>query len=84
MKAVYLEKHGGPEVLTYGVLPDPVPKPGQILVDIHAASVNGADWKVRAGEGYGPADDLPLHSRPRLLRRRQRTGRWRRRLQGGR
>jgi NADPH:quinone reductase-like Zn-dependent oxidoreductase len=52
MKAVYIEKHGGPEVLEYGDLPDPVAKPGGIIVDIHAASVNGADWKVRAGKSY--------------------------------
>jgi NADPH:quinone reductase-like Zn-dependent oxidoreductase len=52
MKAVYIEQFGGPEVLKYGDLPDPIAGPGQIVVDIHAASVNGADWKVRAGH-YG-------------------------------
>jgi NADPH:quinone reductase-like Zn-dependent oxidoreductase len=52
MKAVYIEKFGGPEVLKYGDLPDPGAGPGQIVVDTTAASVNGADWKVRAGH-YG-------------------------------
>jgi NADPH:quinone reductase-like Zn-dependent oxidoreductase len=52
MKAVCIEKFGGPEVLQYGDLPDPIAGPGQIVVDTHAASVNGADWKVRAGR-YG-------------------------------
>jgi NADPH:quinone reductase-like Zn-dependent oxidoreductase len=52
MKAVYIEKFGGPEVLKYGDLPDPSAGPGQIVIDTHAASVNGADWKVRAGH-YG-------------------------------
>ena len=33
MKAVYIERHGGPEVLKYGELPDPVAKPGEIVVD---------------------------------------------------
>lgn len=51
MKAVYFERYGGPEVLRYGDLPDPVARPGDVLVDIHAASVNRADGKVRAGEG---------------------------------
>jgi NADPH:quinone reductase-like Zn-dependent oxidoreductase len=55
MKAVYIERHGGPEELKYGDLPDPVAAPGEVLVDIHAASVNGADWKVRAGGSYKPA-----------------------------
>ncbi len=51
MKAAYIERNGGPEVLKYGELPDPVAGPGEVLIDIHAASVNGADWKVRSG-GY--------------------------------
>src|SRR5436309_3536570 len=50
MKASYIERHGGPEVLQYGELPDPVAGSGEVVVDIHAASVNGADWKVRAGD----------------------------------
>jgi NADPH:quinone reductase-like Zn-dependent oxidoreductase len=53
MKAVYIERHGGPEELKYGDLPDPVPAPGEVVVDIHAASINGVDWRVRAGESYG-------------------------------
>lgn len=51
MKAVLLEKHGGPEVLRYGTAPDPVAGPGEIVVDVHAASVNAADYKVRLGSG---------------------------------
>jgi NADPH:quinone reductase-like Zn-dependent oxidoreductase len=50
MKAVFIEKFGGPEVLRYGDLPDPVAAAGEVVVDIHAASVNGADWKVRVGQ----------------------------------
>jgi NADPH:quinone reductase-like Zn-dependent oxidoreductase len=52
MKAAYLEKFGGPEVLQYGDVPDPVAAPGEVVVDVHAATVNAADWKFRAGE-YG-------------------------------
>jgi NADPH:quinone reductase-like Zn-dependent oxidoreductase len=50
MKAAYIQRFGGPEVLKYGDLPDPVAGPGQIVVDTVAASVNGADWKVCAGD----------------------------------
>jgi len=50
MKAVFIEKFGGPEVLQYGDLPDPVAGPGEVVVDLVAASVNAAAWKVRAGE----------------------------------
>lgn len=49
MKAVFMERHGDPSVLKYGDMPDPTPGPGEVVVDIHAASVNGADWKVRSG-----------------------------------
>jgi NADPH:quinone reductase-like Zn-dependent oxidoreductase len=50
MKAAYIDRHGGPEVLKFGDMPDPKAGAGQVVVDIHAASVNGADWKVRAGQ----------------------------------
>ena len=50
MKAAFIEHHGGPEVLKYGDLPDPVASPGEVVIDVFAASVNGADWKVRAGQ----------------------------------
>src|SRR5499426_4642541 len=50
MKAVFIEQFGGPEVMKYGDLPDPVAGPGEVVVDVVAASVNGADWKVRVGQ----------------------------------
>ena len=52
MKAVFIERFGGPEVLTYGDQADPAAGPGQVVVDVAATSVNGADWRVRAGQ-YG-------------------------------
>src|SRR3954470_2459317 len=58
MKAAYFRSFGAPEVLEYGYLPDPVPAAGEVLVDIHAASVNAADWKMRAGQ-YGAAIEFP-------------------------
>jgi NADPH:quinone reductase-like Zn-dependent oxidoreductase len=51
MKAVLLINHGGPEMLRYAEASDPIAGAGEVLVDIHAASVNGADCKVRLGEG---------------------------------
>jgi NADPH:quinone reductase-like Zn-dependent oxidoreductase len=50
MKAAFIERHGGPEVLKFGEMPDPVAASGEVVVDIVAASVNGADWKVREGK----------------------------------
>ena len=60
MKAVYIEQFGGPEVVKYGDLPDPSAAAGQIVVDAFAASVNGADWKVRAGHYGQPKFPLVL------------------------
>jgi NADPH:quinone reductase-like Zn-dependent oxidoreductase len=50
MKAAYFERFGGPDVLQYGEMPDPVAGPGEVIVDVAAASVNAADWKFRAGQ----------------------------------
>src|ERR1017187_7483285 len=50
MKAAFIEQFGGPEVLKYGDLPDPVAAPGEVVIDVVAASVNAADWKFRAGQ----------------------------------
>lgn len=51
MKAILLTNHGGPEMLRYGEAPDPSAGPGEVVVNIHAASVNAADYKVRLGVG---------------------------------
>ncbi len=58
MKACFFHRYGGPEVLEYGELPDPIPAAGEVVVDIHAASVNAADWKMRGGQ-YGAKLDFP-------------------------
>jgi NADPH:quinone reductase-like Zn-dependent oxidoreductase len=50
MKAAYLMQFGGPEVLQYGDLPDPIPTADEVIVDVRAATVNAADWKFRGGE----------------------------------
>lgn len=59
MKAALLIEHGGVDKLRYGDAPDPVAGPGEVVVDIHAASVNGADPKVRVGNGRYKLDKFP-------------------------
>jgi NADPH:quinone reductase-like Zn-dependent oxidoreductase len=39
MKASYLDEQGGPEVLKYGDLPDPIAGEGEVVVNIHSASI---------------------------------------------
>jgi NADPH:quinone reductase-like Zn-dependent oxidoreductase len=50
MKAVRVHEYGGPEVLKYEDAPRPQAGPGEVLIRVHAASVNPVDWKVRNGE----------------------------------
>jgi NADPH:quinone reductase-like Zn-dependent oxidoreductase len=59
MKAMLLLGHGGPELMKLGDAPDPKAGPGEVVVDIRAASVNGADPKVRRGHGRYKLDRFP-------------------------
>ncbi|WP_442772410.1 quinone oxidoreductase family protein [Paenirhodobacter enshiensis] len=49
MFALTFETFGGPEVLRYREVPDPVARPGEVLVDVRAAGVNFADIYRRRG-----------------------------------
>ncbi|OUL21639.1 zinc-binding alcohol dehydrogenase [Nostoc sp. RF31YmG] len=49
MKAVVIRRYGTAEVLQYEDVEQPTIKPDQILVKIHASSVNPVDWKIRQG-----------------------------------
>lgn len=49
MKAVMIERYGGPEVLTLAELPDPQPGPDEVLIEVAATTVNPVDWLVRDG-----------------------------------
>ncbi|RCJ29036.1 zinc-binding alcohol dehydrogenase [Nostoc minutum NIES-26] len=49
MKAVVIRGYGPAEVLQYEDVEQPQIKPDQLLIKIHASSVNGIDWKIRKG-----------------------------------
>jgi NADPH:quinone reductase len=57
VKAIVVERTGGPEVLDLREVPDPRPGPGQLLVEVEAAGVNYRDVYEREGR-YGTP--LPL------------------------
>ncbi|MGH3064339.1 MAG: zinc-binding dehydrogenase [Gaiellaceae bacterium] len=59
MKAIRIHADGGPEVLQYEDAPDPEPGPGEVLIQLRAASLNRLDLWVRAG--------LPSVPKPRIL-----------------
>ena len=80
MKAAYIERYGGPEVLRYGDLPDPSAGPGEVVVDISAATVNAADWKSRSGGYDGAKFPYVLgrdFRRGQCRRRGRRSSHWR-------
>ena len=58
MKAVRMHEVGGPEVLRYEDCPEPVPGPGEALLDVQAIGLNFADVGTRRGSI--PVSGLPL------------------------
>ncbi len=50
MRAARYDRYGPPEVLYEGTLPKPVAGPGEVLVRVHATSVNGGELSGRAGK----------------------------------
>jgi putative PIG3 family NAD(P)H quinone oxidoreductase len=59
MHAVVITKPGDPEVLQWTEVPDPVPGPGEVLIDVAAAAVNRADMMQRQGFYPPPAGAPP-------------------------
>ncbi len=49
MKAIYIRRHGGPDVLAYGELPDPEPGVNEATIKLNVAVLNRLDCWVRAG-----------------------------------
>lgn len=49
MKAIAIRGYGSADVLQYEDLPQPKIKSDQLLVKVHASSVNPVDWKIRQG-----------------------------------
>jgi putative PIG3 family NAD(P)H quinone oxidoreductase len=58
MHAVVITEPGGPEVLQWTEVPDPVPGPGEVLIDVAASAVNRADMMQRQG-AYPPPKGAP-------------------------
>jgi NADPH:quinone reductase-like Zn-dependent oxidoreductase len=52
MKAIVYRRYGSPDVLRLEEVAKPVPKDGDVLVRVHAASVNPLDWHLLRGKPY--------------------------------
>lgn len=56
MQAVVIHAYGPPSVLVSEDVPDPTPRPGEVLVELRAAAVNRRDTGIRKGTG----GEMPL------------------------
>ena len=52
MKAVVQERYGSPDVLRLRDIPEPIPKPGEILIRVRATSVTSSEAMMRRGEPW--------------------------------
>lgn len=59
MKAIRIERYGGPEVLLHTTVPCPAPTQGEVLVQVHYAGVNFMDVHTRQGK-YAGSRTYPL------------------------
>jgi len=50
MRALVFKRYGGPDQVAFADVPRPVPKPDEILVQVHAAGLNPIDNKIRDGK----------------------------------
>ncbi|CAE6786688.1 2-haloacrylate reductase [Paraburkholderia nemoris] len=60
MKAVRFHEIGGPEVLIYEEVPDPMPKDGEVMIRIEAVGMNFADVMRRRGDDYPEPSPTPF------------------------
>ncbi|MEV4225478.1 NAD(P)H-quinone oxidoreductase [Nonomuraea sp. ATR24] len=68
MKAITITEPGGPEVLKWTEVDDPAPAPGEVVIDVAATALNGADVAQRLGlylvpEGASPYPGLEVSGR---------------------
>jgi NADPH:quinone reductase-like Zn-dependent oxidoreductase len=59
MRAIQIDRHGGPDVLELREVPDSVLRPGGVLIRTIASSINPVDWKTREWD-RGPAFPMTL------------------------
>jgi NADPH2:quinone reductase len=59
MNAIQVRSFGGPEVLEFREVPDPIPQAGEVLVRVHTSGVNFMDVYYRVGKYKAPLPLIP-------------------------
>ena len=67
MKAVVYTRYGPPDVLRLAEVATPAPKDNEVLVKVHAVSVNASDWEMLRGEPLYARIGGPLRPRHPVL-----------------
>ena len=57
MRAIVIEKFGGPDSLVFKEIPEPEPKPGHVVIQVKAFGINHAEMHMRRGEW---AESVPV------------------------
>ena len=52
MKAIVQDRYGGPDVLEFSDIDQPIPNDNQVLVQVQAAGLHRGDWHVMTGLPY--------------------------------
>ena len=60
MKAIVRDTYGSPDVLELTELATPTPKDDEVLIKVHAASVNAADWRMLRADPFLARLDVGL------------------------
>jgi NADPH:quinone reductase-like Zn-dependent oxidoreductase len=66
MKAIVMTGYGGPEVLQYKDVEKPSPSANQVLVKVHAASLNASDFEIMRGSWAGRLGG-PMRTRHKIF-----------------
>jgi len=52
LKAIVQDRYGSPDALEFHEVDKPVPAPNEVLLRVHAASINARDWHILRGDPY--------------------------------
>ena len=61
MKAIVQHRYGSPDALELQEVDTPEPRDGEVLLRVHASSVNQADWIALTGKPYAARHGIKVN-----------------------